>query len=64
MPKRLVIRMRRSAIGEKWAARRTLAALGLRRVGQVVVREESASVRGMVGKVAHLVEVEEKDAVA
>jgi large subunit ribosomal protein L30 len=60
----LVIRLTRSAIGEKWAARRTLAALGLRRVGQVVVRQESPALRGMVKRVAHLVVVEEKNAAA
>lgn len=64
MTKQLVIRLTRSAIGEKWAARRTLAALGLRRVGQVVVRPETPTVRGMVKRVAHLLRVEEQDAVA
>ncbi len=64
MSKQLLIRMSRSAIGEKRDARRTLAALGLRRIGQVAVHEEAPAVRGMVRKVAHLVEVEERDAVA
>ncbi len=62
--KRLVIRMSRSAIGEKQEARRTLAALGLRRIGQRVTHEDSPVVRGMVKRVAHLVRVEEPNAAA
>ena len=56
---RLVIRQHRSSIGEKIAARRTLAALGLRRTGQIVEQSDSDAVRGMLRKVAHLVEVSE-----
>jgi large subunit ribosomal protein L30 len=56
---RLVIRQHRSAIGEKINARRTLAALGLRRTGQVVEQTDSQAVRGMLRRVAHLVVVEE-----
>ena len=58
---RLVIRQRRSSIGEKIAARRTLEALGLRRTGQSVEQTDSQAVRGMLRKVAHLVEVSEEN---
>ncbi|HKY52536.1 MAG TPA: 50S ribosomal protein L30 [Candidatus Limnocylindria bacterium] len=54
---RLVIRQNRSSIGEKIAARRTLAALGLRRTGQIVEQADNEAVRGMLRRVAHLVEV-------
>ncbi len=54
---RLVIRQHRSSIGEKIAARRTLVALGLRRTGQTVEQTDSDAVRGMLRRVAHLVEV-------
>jgi len=54
---RLVIRQHRSAIGEKIAARRTLVALGLRRTGQIVEQADTKAVRGMLRRVAHLVEV-------
>ena len=54
---RLVIRQHRSSIGEKIAARRTLEALGLRRTGQIVEQTDSSAVRGMLRRVAHLVEV-------
>jgi large subunit ribosomal protein L30 len=59
---RLSIRQHRSSIGEKIAARRTLEALGLRRTGQSVEQTDSQTVRGMLRKVAHLVEVSEQGA--
>ena len=58
---RLVIRQHRSSIGEKIAARRTLEALGLRRTGQIVQQTDSNAVRGMLRRVAHLVQVSEED---
>lgn len=64
MPKTLEIRLVRSEIGEKEPARRTLRALGLRRIRQTVRRPDTPAVRGMVARVAHLVEVGETDAVA
>jgi large subunit ribosomal protein L30 len=39
---------------------RTLETLGLRRIRQSVVREDSLSLRGQVMKVKHLVMVEEE----
>jgi len=59
---RLAIRQRRSAIGEKEGARRTLSALGLRRTGQVVAHEDTPVLRGMLRQVAHLVTVETAEA--
>ena len=56
---RLLIRQHRSAIGEKETARRTLQALGLRRTGQAVVRDDSRALRGMLRRVAHLVQITE-----
>jgi large subunit ribosomal protein L30 len=57
---RLVITQYRSSIGEKITARRTLAALGLRRTGQTVEQTDSQAVRGMLRRVAHLVAVTEQ----
>ena len=37
--------------------KRTLAALGLRKISQVVEREDSPTLRGMIRKVHHLVTV-------
>ena len=49
----------RSSIGGTRRQRETLRSLGLRRFRQSVVREDSASVRGMIATVSHLVTVEE-----
>jgi large subunit ribosomal protein L30 len=55
----LKIKQIKSSIGGKRNQRETLRSLGLRRIGQTVVREDSPVVRGMVRTVAHLVSVEE-----
>lgn len=47
----------RSLIGSQDAQRRTLRALGLRRMHQTVVQVDRPEIRGMVAKIAHLVEV-------
>ena len=47
----------RSSIGGTRRQRETLRSLGLRRIRQSVVREDSASVRGMIATVSHLVTV-------
>ena len=47
----------RSAIGRRPQARGTLRALGLRRIRHTVVHEDNPVIRGMVNKVAYLVEV-------
>ncbi len=59
---RLVITQYRSSIGEKITARRTLVALGLRHTGQTVEQNDSQALRGMLRRVAHLVEVTQQDA--
>jgi large subunit ribosomal protein L30 len=51
----------RSAIGRKEDQKRTIRALGLRRLGQTVVHSDSPTMRGMIRKVNHLVSVEEAD---
>ena len=58
----LRIRQRKSAIGEKAAAKGTLSALGLGRPGAEAAHADSATVRGMIRRVAHLVEVTESTA--
>ena len=47
----------RSGIGYERSQRRTIKALGLRRLQHEVVREDSPTIRGMVHKVRHLVSV-------
>jgi large subunit ribosomal protein L30 len=51
----------RSGIGGKQNQRDTLRTLGLKRVGDVAVKEDRPEVRGMLKTVAHLVTVEEVD---
>ena len=53
----IAVRQIRSAIGHPETMRRTLRALGLRHHQQVVTLKNTASIRGMVYKVRHLVEV-------
>ena len=50
----------RSPIGQKPKTRATVASLGLRRPHQTVEHDDSPAIRGMVERVKHLVEVEEK----
>lgn len=49
----------RSVIGQKPDAKKTVQALGLRRLNQTVQLDDSPQLRGMVHKVRHLVKVEE-----
>ena len=56
MANKLEITYSRSAIGRSPRQRRTLEALGLRRLRQSVVHEDNATIRGMIEKVHHLVE--------
>jgi large subunit ribosomal protein L30 len=56
---KLKITWRKSDIGYAPNQRRTIRALGLRRLRQVVEHSDSPVVRGMILKVRHLVEVEE-----
>jgi large subunit ribosomal protein L30 len=49
----------KSGIGYAENQKRTLKALGLKRLNQSVTHEDSSPVRGMINKVRHLVSVEE-----
>ncbi|MGH3374481.1 MAG: 50S ribosomal protein L30 [Actinoallomurus sp.] len=51
----------KSKIGGKQYQRDTLRTLGLKRIGQSVVREDRPEVLGMIQTVRHLVSVEEVD---
>lgn len=53
----LKIRQVKSPIGHQENMRETLKALGLRRINQVVERQDTPETRGMVHTIAHLVEV-------
>ena len=56
---KLQVTLVKSGIGYGRDQKRTLKALGFRRLNQSVVHEDSSSVRGMITKVRHLVKVDE-----
>jgi large subunit ribosomal protein L30 len=58
---RLKVQQQRSSIGRKKNQRDTLRTLGLKRIGDVVVKEDRPEIRGMLQTVRHLVVVEEVD---
>ena len=51
------IKQIRSEIGHSWRMRQTLEALGLKHHQDVVIKQDSASLRGMLKRVRHLVTV-------
>lgn len=57
----LKITLKKSLISEKPKARGTVQTLGLRKIGQSVVRPDRPEVRGAIRRVQHLVTVEEVD---
>ena len=56
---RLKVTQVRSPIGSKANQRETLRSLGLKRVNDVVVKEDRPEIRGMIHTVTHLVTMEE-----
>lgn len=55
----LRITLVKSTIGSKPQHRKTIEALGLKKIRQVVEKQDNPQMRGMVEKVKHLVKVEE-----
>ena len=53
---KLRITWKRSTIGRPEDQKRTVRALGLRKLNQTVEHEDTPQIRGMVNKVSHLVE--------
>ena len=58
---RLKVQQKRSTIGCKKNQRDTLRSLGLKRIGDVVVKEDRPEIRGMLQAIPHLIAVEEVD---
>lgn len=56
-PASLTLRLAKSGICTPVDQKATIRALGFRRVGDVVEREDNASLRGRIRKIRHLVEV-------
>ena len=59
MAERIRIKLIKSPIGEKPKKRKTLKALGLKKIRQVVEKKDNPQMRGMIKVVDYLVEVEE-----
>ncbi|KWX04605.1 50S ribosomal protein L30 [Hydrogenibacillus schlegelii] len=59
---KIVVTLKRSPIGRPEDQKRTVRALGLRKLHQSVVHDDTPSIRGMIAKVAHLVEVRPAEA--
>ena len=57
--RKLRITQVKSAIGRKEVQKLTLKALGLKRLHHTVVHPDRPEIRGMINRVAHLLEVEE-----
>lgn len=58
---RLKVQQTRSIIGCKKNHRDTVRSLGLKRIGDVVVKEDRPEIRGMLQTVKHMVVFEEVD---
>ena len=61
---KLRITWTKSGIGYPQEQKRTLKALGFRRLSQTIEHEDTPSIRGMILKVRHLVRVEEESSEA
>jgi large subunit ribosomal protein L30 len=61
MAKKLQITQRRSAIDRDFRQKRTIRALGIRRMNNPVIHNDTPQIRGMIYKVRHLLEVNEID---
>ena len=59
MAEKIRIKLIKSPIGEKPKKRKTLKALGLKKIRQVVEKKDNPQMRGMIKVVDYLVEVEE-----
>ncbi|NAY92943.1 50S ribosomal protein L30 [Muricauda sp. JGD-17] len=56
---KIKVKQVRSAIKKPQNQKRTLEALGLRKIGHVVEHEATPNILGMINKVKHLVSTEE-----
>lgn len=56
---RLKIKLKKSTNGRLEKHQRTVEALGLKKIGQTVIRDDNKAVRGMINAVGFMLEVEE-----
>ncbi len=58
---KLKVELVKSPIGYRYDQRETLKALGLRKMHNIIVVEDTPSMRGMIRKVSHLLKVEKSE---
>ena len=56
---KIAVTWKKSTIGYEKNQRRIIDSLGLKRLNHTVVHEDTPSIRGMVNKIPHLVEVKD-----
>ena len=54
---KIKVKLVKSVIGKPEKHRRTIEALGLKKIGQVVEKEDTPQIRGMIAQVNYMVEV-------
>lgn len=59
MSKQLEITLKRSVIGQKENQKKTVQTLGLKKINDTVVQNDTPAIRGMIRTVSHLVAVKE-----
>ncbi|CAM4090780.1 50S ribosomal protein L30 [Zobellia nedashkovskayae] len=59
MAKKILVKQLKSGIKRPQNQKRTLVALGLKKIGQVVEHDATPNILGMIAKVEHLVSTEE-----
>ena len=60
MEKTITVKLKKSPIGYNKRQKATVDALGLKKINQTVEKSDSPTIRGMIAKVSHLVEVVEE----
>lgn len=59
MAKQLKITLKKSIIGRNQKQRATIEALGLKKIGQTIVHDDTPQIRGMIHKTDFMLDVEE-----
>ncbi len=59
MDRTMTVKWKKSAIGRYEYQKKTLRSLGFKRLNQTLVLPDRPEIRGMIGRVRHLVEVVE-----
>lgn len=62
MAEQIKITLVKSVIGSSEKQRRVVKALGLRKTNSSVIQNDTATIRGMINKINHLVSVDEVQA--